>query len=86
MPVADAARGLADRFGCSLRQARRYVDRAVVSGPMPVAEPTVVFSIKLKLPAALDVRVREIEQPVYLRGERRGGASLPGLDFICRRN
>jgi hypothetical protein len=59
VPVADAARGLADRFGCSQRQAHRYVDRAVADGPMPVAEPTVVFSVKLKLPGALAVRVRE---------------------------
>ncbi|WP_218026956.1 hypothetical protein [Nocardia vaccinii] len=57
--VADAARGLADRFGCSLRQARRYVDRAAAGGRIPVAESTVVFSVKLKLPAALVVRVRE---------------------------
>ncbi|WP_218025040.1 ribbon-helix-helix protein, CopG family [Nocardia pseudovaccinii] len=57
--MADAARVLADRFGCSLRQARRYVDRAVAGGPMPVAESAVVFSIKLKLPAALAIRVRE---------------------------
>ncbi|WP_433192190.1 hypothetical protein ACQP1G_26045 [Nocardia sp. CA-107356] len=59
VPVADAVLGLADRFGCSLRQARRYVDRAVAGGPMPVTESTVVFSIKLKLPAALAIRARE---------------------------
>ncbi|WP_329405757.1 hypothetical protein OG563_34840 [Nocardia vinacea] len=59
VPVADAAHRLADGFGCSLRQARRYVDRAVIGGPMPVAQQTVVFSIKLKLPAALAIRVRE---------------------------
>ena len=57
MPVADAAGMLVDRFGCSLRQARRYVDRAVAGGRMPVAEPAVVFTVKL--PAALAIRVRE---------------------------
>ena len=56
MPVVDAVRVLADRFGCSPRQARRYVDRATC-GRVPVAEPMVVFTVKV--PAALAVRIRE---------------------------
>jgi hypothetical protein len=55
MPAVDAVRVLADRFGCSPRQARRYVDRAV-GGRVPVVEPTVVFTVKV--PAALADRVR----------------------------
>ncbi len=35
MPAAEAARELAGRFGCSVRQARRYVDQAR-SGRVPV--------------------------------------------------
>lgn len=47
---------LAGRFGVSARQARRYVDRAVAGGRVPVPEPSVVFTVKL--PAALAERVR----------------------------
>jgi len=53
--VADAARELAARFGCSQRQARRYVERAA-SGPMEAAAPTTVFTVKLAV--ALVARVR----------------------------
>ena len=55
--VAEAARVLADRFGCSVRQARRYVERAAAGGPAVVPEADVVFTVKL--PAALVARVRE---------------------------
>src|SRR5688572_24426474 len=55
--VAEAARLLAARFGCSARQARRYVERAAGSGPTPVPEATTVFTVRL--PAALVARVRE---------------------------
>jgi hypothetical protein len=54
--VADAARELADRFGCSQRQARRYVERAATSGPVQVPQATAVFTVKL--PVALVARVR----------------------------
>ncbi|MBO8150829.1 ribbon-helix-helix protein, CopG family (plasmid) [Rhodococcus sp. ZPP] len=57
VPVAEAAPILAERFGCSVRQARRYADRAAEGGRAIVPEETTVFTVKL--PAALAVRVRE---------------------------
>jgi hypothetical protein len=56
VPVAQAARVLAGRFGVSARQARRYVDQAGAGGRMPVPQASVVFTVKL--PAALVERVR----------------------------
>ena len=55
--MAEAARVLAARFGCSVRQARRYVQRAAVGGQVAVPEATTVFTVKL--PVALVARVRE---------------------------
>ena len=55
-PAAEAAGALAGRFGCSLRQARRYVDQAAAGGRVPVPEASVVFTVKL--PAGLATRVR----------------------------
>ena len=57
LPVAEAVRVLAERFGCSARQARRYVERAAEGGPAAVPEETTVFTVRL--PAALVARVRE---------------------------
>ncbi|MCE7004535.1 ribbon-helix-helix protein, CopG family [Kibdelosporangium philippinense] len=57
MPVADAARVLAERFGCSVRQARRYAERAASVGRSTIPEATTVFTVKL--PAALVARVRQ---------------------------
>jgi hypothetical protein len=57
VPVVEAVRVLAARFGCSARQARRYVERAAQDGPSVVPEATTVFTVRL--PAALAVRVRE---------------------------
>jgi hypothetical protein len=57
VPAAEAARVLAGRFGCSPRQARRYVDQAVASGRVPVPEATVVFTVKV--PARLADAARE---------------------------
>lgn len=54
--VVDAARELAGRFGCSQRQARRYVERAAVGGPVAVPQATAVFTVKL--PVQLVARVR----------------------------
>lgn len=54
--VADAVRELAGEFGCSQRQARRYVERAAAGGPVAVPAPTAVFTVKL--PVALVARVR----------------------------
>jgi hypothetical protein len=56
VPAAEAARVLAGRFGISVRQARRYADRAGASGRVEVPEESVVFTVKL--PAALAGRVR----------------------------
>jgi hypothetical protein len=57
VPPAEAVRVLAARFGCSPRQARRYVDQAAASGRVPVPEATVVFTVKV--PARLAAAVRE---------------------------
>jgi len=57
VPAAEAARVLAARFGCSPRQARRYVDQAAASGRVQVPEATVVFTVKV--PARLAAAVRE---------------------------
>ena len=57
MAVAEAARVLAGRFGCSARQARRYVERAAQDGPAAVPEATTVFTVRL--PATLVARVRQ---------------------------
>src|SRR6266851_4041938 len=46
VPVAEAARVLAGRFGCSERQARRYVEVAARSGAVVVREPATVFTVK----------------------------------------
>jgi hypothetical protein len=54
--VVDATGQLAARFGCSQRQARRYVECAA-GGPMEVPAPTTVFTVKL--PVGLAARVRE---------------------------
>ena len=57
VPVVEAVRELVARFGCSARQARRYVERAAQDGPTAVPETTTVFTVRL--PAALAARVRE---------------------------
>ena len=56
MPAAEAARVLAGRFGCSVRQARRYAGQAARAGRAEVPQDTVVFTVKL--PAGLAGRVR----------------------------
>jgi hypothetical protein len=54
--AADAARELAGRFGCSLRQAHRYVQRAGHAGHVVVPAPTGVFTVKLPMPLIARVR------------------------------
>src|SRR6266571_2743094 len=56
VPVADAARELAGQFGCSVRQARRYAERAAQSGRVVAPQAATVFTVKL--PAGLAGRVR----------------------------
>jgi predicted transcriptional regulator len=53
--VAEAARVLAQRYGCSARQARRYAEHAA-AGRVVVPEETTVFTVKL--PSTLVARVR----------------------------
>jgi hypothetical protein len=55
--AAEAARVLAGRYGCSARQARRYVDAAAGAGRVTAPEATVVFTVKL--PVRLAAAVRE---------------------------
>ena len=57
VPAAEAARMLAGRYGCSVRQARRYVDAATAGGRVRAPETTVVFTVKL--PVRLVTAVRE---------------------------
>src|ERR1700741_5482310 len=56
VPAADAARELASRFGCSPRQAHRYVQRAGRSGHVAVPAPAAVLSGKLPVPVVSGVR------------------------------
>ena len=71
-PASEAARVLAGRFGCSPRQARRYVDQAAASGRVPVPEATVVFTVKL--PARLAAAGPGACPPVGAHDLRRRGA------------
>ncbi|WP_218007766.1 hypothetical protein [Nocardia vinacea] len=57
LSVAEVVAALADRFGCSTRQARRYAGRAVREGQVTVPGESVVFTVKL--PAVLAGRVRD---------------------------
>ena len=52
--AAEAARVLAERLGCSQRQARRYVSQAAASGPVP--DEAVVFTVRLPVRLAAAVR------------------------------
>jgi hypothetical protein len=56
VPAAEAARELARRFGCSPRQAHRYLERAAESGHLPVPAPASVFTVKLPVPLIARVR------------------------------
>jgi predicted HicB family RNase H-like nuclease len=58
MSVADATTALADRFGVSTRQARRYVDQATAAGRRDVPEASVVFTVKLPTSLAAQVRAK----------------------------
>ncbi|MFC9557498.1 hypothetical protein ACFTWF_42530 [Rhodococcus sp. NPDC056960] len=69
VPVAEAAVILAQRFGCSVRQARRYADHVTESGRVLVPEETTVFTGKWT--AALEGRIR--------RQARESGSAIPAL-------
>ncbi|HWT48000.1 MAG TPA: hypothetical protein VN255_05280 [Mycobacterium sp.] len=57
--MAEAARALADRFDCSVRQARRYVERAVEQGSVVVPQETTVFTVRLPTMLVARARARE---------------------------
>jgi pyruvate dehydrogenase complex dehydrogenase (E1) component len=59
--VADAARELAGRFALSERQARRYVERARVGGPVQAPQARTVFTVKLPVPLVERVRAHAAE-------------------------
>jgi len=82
--AAEAAALLAQRFGVSTRQARRYVDRAS-AGRREVPEDSVVFTVKVPASVATRVRARAQTSAVTIsalvtqalteflnRGEKRG--------------
>ena len=66
VPVAEAARALAGRFGVSARQARRYAGQAARCGRVAVPEKTAVFTVKLPVPLAALVRARAREAGVTI--------------------
>ena len=57
LPVAKVVRVLAERFGCSVRQARRYAGCA--GGGAVVVVPTVTTVFTVKVPVVLVARVRD---------------------------
>jgi hypothetical protein len=56
----EAVRVLADRYGCSPRQAHRYVQRAGLAGHVEVPAPTVVFTVKLPRPLVARIRAHAV--------------------------
>lgn len=56
LSAAEAAHELAERFGCSARQAHRYLQRASTAGHVQVPAATGVFTVKLPLPLIALVR------------------------------
>ena len=62
VPTASATRELAERFGCSARQARRYLQRAGRSGRMAVPAPAAVFTVRLPVPLIAPGRARPVRE------------------------
>lgn len=54
--VPEVARRLAQRYGLSERQARRYVEQARDGGEVEVPKPKAVFTVKLPLDLVRRVR------------------------------
>src|SRR2546425_12387859 len=69
VPAAEAARVLATRLGCSVRQARRYVDQAAADGRARVPEASTGFTVKR--PPGLAARGRA--------QAREAGITIPAL-------
>src|SRR5260370_39619282 len=61
VPVSEAARALAGRFGVSARQARRYAGQAARCGRGAVPEKAAVFTVKVPVPLAALGRARAPE-------------------------
>jgi hypothetical protein len=59
--AADAARELAERFGCSQRQAHRYVQRAARTGRVRVPPEVTVFTVKVPVELVASVRAHAAE-------------------------
>jgi hypothetical protein len=66
VPAAEAARVLAGRFGCSVRQGRRYAEQAARAGRAEVPQATVVFTVKLAGQLAARVRARAREAGITI--------------------
>ncbi|KPI03581.1 hypothetical protein OK006_9131 [Actinobacteria bacterium OK006] len=66
VPAAAAARTLASRYGVSVRQARRYLEKAMAAGRVEVPESSVVFTVKLpgSLVGQVRARAREDEATI----------------------
>jgi hypothetical protein len=65
--ASEAALELATRWGLSLRQAARYVQRAsACAGPLPMPEAKGVFTVKLpqRLMSQVRARARRQKQPI----------------------
>jgi hypothetical protein len=67
-PVNEAVAMLADRFGCSPRQARRYVHRAQVQGRVAIPSVTTVFTVKLPVELVAQVRAHAAESGRSISG------------------
>ncbi|MEV0624230.1 hypothetical protein AB0I81_63900 [Nonomuraea sp. NPDC050404] len=67
-PTAQAARMLAERFGVSVRQARRYLADAAMAGHhhVEVPEESVVFTVKLPASLAAQVRIQARQSGVTI--------------------
>src|SRR3954452_10887087 len=58
VPTASAARELAERFGCSARQAHRYLQHAGRAGRGGGPAPVALFTVRLPVPLIARVRAR----------------------------
>src|ERR1035441_2236032 len=77
VPVAEAARVLAGRFGCSQRQGRRYAERAAQTGRVDAPQATTAFTVKL--PGALAAAGRaQARAPTESEAGREGGPPRNG--------
>ena len=80
MPVAEAARVLAGRFGCSVRQARRYAEHAARAGREPRCRRRRWCSRSSCRPGWPGgcARMPGQGRPHHLRGGHPGAGGIPG--------